>query len=217
MPKEKLTPEQKKENKLKSLEEILTNNLYQNVIGSTTLKRDPHEFGKFGYELGKTGYSEIMNTEDAQKMASKESEREKEQLGISETAPASYYVERKVREMVRGEAFQGLPLGRIENTVKSVIPDLDFELDDKFKDYIPREVMIEAAKKQEQGKELSEEETYVLRVHQYLQDKYENYLALSYQSKSYVEQANAQGKALNQDYEKAIGKVKEEKPREKGK
>lgn len=208
--KDNRTKAEKREAKLKNLEGILTNKFYQNVIGFSTLKRDPHQFGKLGYKIGQASYSNLMNTEEAQKMYSEESEEEKEGLGISETAPASYYVERKVRQMVRLEAFRNLPLGRLEGAVKSVVEGLEFELDDKFRDYIPIEVMIGAAGKEEQGEKLSEDEKYVLSTHKYLQDAYETYLALDYQTKGYVSGLNATGKKLNEGYAKATGKFKEE-------
>lgn len=190
------TPEQRR---MENLEGILTNEFHQEVIGSTTITANPHKFGEFGYKLGQENFSGVMYTEDAKKIAEREEKKDKER-GMSQLAPASYYVESKVREM-REEAFQGLSLKRLEKTVKSVVKGLKFSVPKELKDYVPMEFMVRIAEKQAQNQELSRQEIYVISTMNYLRETYDTYLATQQISKGHVERANEIGKRLNEAYQ----------------
>lgn len=187
------------EGRIKNLESILTSKFHQGIIGSTTLGADSKDFGELGYNIGQENfYGSIMHTKEARKIAKKGAERDKAR-GMSQLTTESYYVESKSRDMIN-TAFDGLPLGRLENAIGSVVEGFEFNIPKELGNYIPREVIEQIATKQAKGQELTKKDIYLIKAIEYLRETYDTYLATQQLSEGHIARANEIGKSLNKAY-----------------
>ena len=201
-----------REIRLQNLEGILLNN--QRLIGSNQLREQQSQFGELGKNVGDSYYEQYMLGDEAKKIRDgihEEEEKKREQYGIADEVPHTdnYYVTKKIMEM-KEYAFLGLPLGRLEESIKEVVKGLEFKVPEGLRDVTGAEL----AMKQMQGNDLSEEEKYVLDVIGYFKGAYANSLALQQVNQGYLAGLNAHGKKLEDDYLKMTGRGTEEPEQE---
>lgn len=199
-----------REKRLQNLEEILSEPINCNVVGSNYLRKNTSQFGELGKNIGDSYYKEAMASDEAKKIRDgihEEEEKKREQYGIADEVPHTdnYYVTKKIIEMTE-HAFLGLPLGRLEESIKKVVEGLEFKVPNELRDV----TVAELAMKQVKGNDLSDEEKYVLNVMNYFKGAYASSLALQQTNQGYLAGLNAQGKALEKAYLKMTGRGIEE-------
>ncbi len=199
-----------REIRLQNLEGILLNESNQRLIGSNQLREQQSQFGELGKNVGDSYYEQYMLGDGAKKVRDgihKEEEKKREQYGIADEVPYAdnYYVTKKIIEMKEG-AFLGLPLKRLEESIKKVVKGLKFEVPKGLEDVTGDEIVI----KQMQGNDLSDEEKYVLKLIGYFKGAYTNSLALQQVNEGYLAGLNAQGKKLEEVYLNPTGRGTEQ-------
>lgn len=195
-----------REIRLQNLERILLNPFNRDIVASNYLRENESLFGELGKNAGNSYYEGAMVSDEAQRVRNKlyeEEKKEKKRLGIADEVPYTdnYRVVKKIMEM-RDSAFLGLPLKRLEESIKKVVPGLEFKVPNELRDATGTELVM----KQMYGNDLSEAEKHILNVIGYLKSAYTSSLALNQVNQGHLAGLNAHGKTLEEAYLKMTGR-----------
>ena len=222
---EKIDPRKEIEKREESLGGNLTNDFYLSVLGVNTLRNEP-QYGEYARQIGQTQYSEVINSDDANKIRKELYKQELEKrnaLGIADMpeSPSNYQLVKSAISIVN-ESVQELSASKLEIIVNDM-GGAKIELPDELKEYEAqkREVQIKAIESGENPEGIKKAVEGVVdrdsevALQQYVQILYQAMkMGAAYRvlDEHRYDDINSIGKSIGEEYKKAKG-IKEEAER----
>ena len=193
-----------------TLEEIakrdLQDEFYQGIVGSN-LGQDVSQYGELGKQGAEAAYETLMDGDKVRKIIGDDYQarlQKGKRLGIvgQPNRLTPYDVSSKIAEMLQNDRAI-LPLGDLEEIVKSIATGLEFSVPEKLRKYIPQKLYLKAGEAKasgEDGNGLSEKEVDALNSYQILSQAYDRGVALRASQSGYFADLNQLGKQISEKY-----------------
>jgi 6-pyruvoyl-tetrahydropterin synthase len=185
----------RRENAISNLEYTL----YQNVLGSNQVKRDPFLYGQLGLNGAEQVYNSVMFSEEIEKRRKQEyiaRLKEGEAYGVfgEPSYPTNYEISLKIARLIE-ESKMVIPLADLERIVKGLTNGLEFNVPAELSSYTPQNLLIKS-----QQSELNEQEKDALNVFGILSKAYNRAVSLRVASSGYFADLNEAVKEIIEKY-----------------
>lgn len=208
------TPEEKEKARTEIVESTLVNKLFQNVMGSNSVKSQPFVYGELSQQGGEENYNNVISHEEFTKKRQELYAQKKAEMQQANIAGEPTIVDPEVSLAIVKQLKESMgiaKIGELETYVNNLGAGLDFKVPEELKELSYANVLEAAMKSNAISPEgaldtskLSDTQKDAIAMYQLFSQAYERACALSVSKSGSFADINAQGSAIADKYKPKV-------------